>query len=214
MKSIWAGMGRLLLFWTVASTLSGAIMYPLSLVIADLLNLHIIAAVMLGSLVGGLIAGLPQSGLLKPYLRLQRDWVLMTVIGWAIALPLLIAITLLIRGWVVDLSDGYALTLYLLGAGTAGAVAGLGQWSLLRRVFERASWWLLASGVGWFMAWLAVLGFAWLLGQEQLPVSSSGADVALGLGALAGWLVGLEQGIALIGLVAQSAWERRENSVE
>lgn len=72
----------------------------------------------------------------------------------------------------------------------AGAIVGFGQWLVLRGLFHRAGWWILATAGGWMAGYL----WSFLLIPPDIDVSSIGIALlpwALnGLGAgLCQWLV-------------------------
>jgi hypothetical protein len=193
---------------------AGGIAYGLALLIASLLGIPVGLAAIASGALAGWIAGLFQQQFLRPYLHVRPAWQWTTLIGWAIAIPLIILLTLIVRELAEPLSDGYRLTLYLIGAGLAGLAASAGQWWILRSRIAHAYRWLWANAVGWAMLWLAVLGITWLIQQESLPATVD--DLALGvlLGSLAGWTLGLEQGIVMIAMFAEAIWGRHENRVE
>jgi len=75
------------------------------------------------------------------------------------------------------------------------------------------NWWLLASAVGWILAWVTALGMAWVIQElPALPTTMQDVGLALLLGGLAGGMLGLEQGVALIGLFAQMEWDARRKA--
>ena len=77
-------------------------------------------------------------------------------------------------------------------------------------MIPRHQWWLLANAVGWLMAWLGLLAVGLFLGSgDPLPSSLDRVGQAAILGGVAGFMIGLEQGVALVGLLAQRVWEER-----
>ena len=215
MKSrVWSGFGRLWLNWTAITTLAGGIVYGLSIILSALIGFPIVIAAVFAAAVGGLAAGLFQQRLLNPYIRVRPVWQWATMVGWIVGIPLAALSTLLIRSLSDSLGDGFRLTLCLLGAAAPGVIASIGQWRALRLRMLHANWWLLANGVGWAMVWLAVLGVTWFVRPDGLPTSLDDLVLASLLGTLAGWTLGLEQGIALIGMFTQAIWDAEEDRVE
>jgi hypothetical protein len=211
MIELWRRLGRLLLRWTLVSTLAGALAYGVFLGLAVILpglgpaSLSIRLAIAGGA--GGLAAGFLQRGSGKMDWRTPRTWAWATAAGWAVGLPAAAGFSVWIRPLVVDLPDGFRLGFILTGVGLIGAAAAFWQWLLLKKSLEGALWWLLANGIGWLMAWILVLAIGLFLGAgEPLPVVADRLGHGLILGACAGFVIGLEQGIALVGLIAQEAW--------
>lgn len=215
--SIWKRLGRLWIYWTVVCTVGGCVAYLvfvfLSGMVFKFLPFSGVLAILLGGTVGGIVAGLLQSRLLRGFVPISPSWMWVTAAGWSLGIPLVVLFTGWFRGFARELSQPYALTGFLVGAGISGTLAGMGQWVLLRDKIRKASWWLLASGVGWLVAWIGVAGL-WLIlgGGTPFPVEPSKLGLAVMLGGVAGWLVGVEQGIALVGLIAQEAWETRHEN--
>lgn len=86
--------------------------------------------------------------------------------------------------------------IWLIMAFGVGAVTGMPQRLVLRRQVQRASWWVLASAVGWVVAGGAVLVFGG-------PYFGAAADVAFSSGAAAGVAFGVVTGIPLVWLLRQ-----------
>jgi hypothetical protein len=215
--SIWKRLGRLWIYWTVVCTISGSIVYLVFVLLRGMVFRDLPAsgglAVILAGALGGILAGLMQSRILRLFVPIPPSWVWVTAGGWALGILLVVLFTRWFRELARDLPQPYALTAFLVGAGISGTLSGIGQWVLLRDKINKALWWLLASGVGWLVAWIGVAGL-WLVlgGGAPFPVEPGEFGLAAILGGVAGWLVGVEQGIALVGLIAQEAWEtRREN---
>jgi hypothetical protein len=111
-----------------------------------------------GGIMGGVFCGLCQWLLLIRLLPGMNRWPLMTTTGWAISWTIL--------SWLpyIPSKDTFAMDLILLIdiplAG--GAIVGLLQWLLLRRWLRQASWWVLATAVGWAIPfWLRqISGFS------------------------------------------------------
>jgi hypothetical protein len=215
MVDLWQRLGRLLVAWTVLATLGGALAYGVFLYLEPLIpglditgvGIRLAAA----GLTAGLILGLVQGRIDLAGVQLPGAWPAATAAGWAAGLPAVAGFSAWIRPLIIDLPDGYRLGFSLTGAGLIGAAAALWQWRLIKTKLKGAQWWLLANGVGWLMGWIMVLAIGLFLGAgEPLPVESSRFVHGLILGACGGFVIGLEQGVALVGLIAQEVWERKK----
>jgi hypothetical protein len=212
MVDLWRALGRLLLTWTVLTTLGGAMAYGVFMLLEPLLpgqdlagfGIRLAAAGGVGGLVLGLVQRLLETGVFP----LPGAWAAAAAVGWAAGLPAAVGVTEWLSPLTTDLPDGYRLGIALTAVGLVGAAASAWQWVLLKRRLEGALWWLLANGIGWLMAWILVLAIGLFLGSgEPLPVGTDRMFHGLILGACAGFVIGLEQGIALVGLIAQAAWK-------
>jgi len=213
MPDLWARLGRLLLTWTLAATAAGGALYAIVVLLMPVFPengvLGLAVLLPLSAAAAGAAVGFVQLRLLRPYWQVSPGWIWATVIGWPAGLGLAVGLSLLLRPLVADFPDSYRLTVYLAASGSAGAVSALGTWRYLRQITFRHSWWLLANGVVWFMAWIVVLAFGLFLGAgEPLPSTPDRLRDALILGASAGFVIGFEQAVAVVGLLAQSAWEK------
>lgn len=104
-----------------------------------------------GGVIGGGISGLCQWLILRRRVSRADGWILLTVAGWAIGW----AITLGATSFSSSVEQHIAEQVFSLAAFPAGgAIAGLGQWLLLRHNVKRAGWWILATAVSWGMAYL------------------------------------------------------------
>ncbi len=207
-------LGRLLISWTVLFMAGGAAGYGGSALLASLFagsRLPFVGLVLpLGVLTVGVALGAVQRKLLASQVNVTARWPWMTGMGMAVGLLLLVAINTGTAAFVADWSEMSRLTVFLGGAGLAGALASLGQWLILRPILPKHQWWLMANGVGWLMAWIGVLATGLALGGgEPLPATAARWGDALILGAVAGFIIGFEQGVALVGLLAQRVWEAR-----
>ncbi len=85
--------------------------------------------------------------------RFGLRWVLLTVAGWIIGLPLGF-IFVAVAGWIIGVREGSDSIILKLGLDNAAAfvcivaVVGLMQWLALRRVLLRAGFWVPASIIG------------------------------------------------------------------
>jgi len=85
--------------------------------------------------------------------RFGIRWVLLTVAGWTIGFPLGF-VFVAVAGWIIGIPEGSASIILKLGLDNAAlvivvvAVVSLMQWLALRRVVQRAGFWVLASIIG------------------------------------------------------------------
>ena len=101
---------------------------------------NIIVTGYLGVTVGGILAGVLQSLVLRRQVARAGRWVLACVGAAAVVGVVVFGVgTINVDvGWVV-------------GASLFGTVVGVLQWLVLRPQFARAGWWVLASTVGWLV---------------------------------------------------------------
>ncbi|MCB9135426.1 MAG: hypothetical protein H6636_08365 [Anaerolineales bacterium] len=212
----WKHLGKLWIYWTAATTVMGALAYPLIVGLASLLGgwpIGYWVSVPVGGGLVGLGIGYWQKRMLRAHVQVPRTWVGMTGVGWGVGFGLVVGGSVWFLGYAKTMQAWYALTIYLITAGFGGALSGMGQFGLLKRRFEKAVWWLMACAVGSLLAWLVIVGMWYFLGQgADFPSQLSQFPAMLVLGGLAGWMMGMEQGVALVGLIAQEQWERERRS--
>jgi hypothetical protein len=178
------------LAWTLA-TAAGMILgfVPFAFFVADL-NLLLMRILL--PLLAGVLVGLFQWLVLRPYLTHSVDWVLNGGAGWALGFALgLLVIQAMGRSPLGQLA---AYVLFGL------IVAGL-QWPVLRREIPHVAPWVAASIVGWALgAYLsqASLGLLAAGGGEVNQVLSS-----LVIAGLTGLVAGAITGLALVWIVRQ-----------
>jgi len=90
----------------------------------------------------GLLTGIVQYTLLRHYLPRMAWWIAATVLGWTMPMVIGRIITPL-------LERGNSIFPIMLGMLLIGVIIALPQWLLLRQRVRHASWWILASGLGW-----------------------------------------------------------------
>lgn len=92
----------------------------------------------------GLVLGIAQWLVIRPYGDRLGWWLVATAVGWVAGWGLILA------GWITPPNAG------LIGAVLSGAfigtVLGLVQWLVLNRLVYLAAWWILASAVAWSIA--------------------------------------------------------------
>ncbi len=108
-----------------------------------------------GGAIGGGFSGLVQWIILRRRMSRADGWTLLTAAAWA-------------AGWAIawvplglPFIDQHYIPghIFFLAASLAGgAVAGLGQWLLLRHNVRLAGWWIPATAVSWGIAYLPVFG--------------------------------------------------------
>jgi hypothetical protein len=93
----------------------------------------------------GLVIGFLQSILLSRYLPRMGWWIAATVVGWL--LPF--AVIRLFSGSLSPALDDNSLWSMTVAIVLIGGSMGLAQWLVLRQRVCHASWWILASVLGW-----------------------------------------------------------------
>ena len=146
----------------------------------------VVALSLLSDLVGvgvGLGVGYMQSRSLSAWLERPNHWVLASTLGMG---------GLFVVRDVVVLSGyeaPYSLPAYIL----VGAVlTGLWQWSLLRRVSDRAGWWVAGSLLGWFVPAACIA-----LGDSN-AIGPVGQAASLGAIFFGGAMLGASSGPVLV----------------
>lgn len=212
----WKPLGKLWINWTVATTVMGALAYPLIVGLASLMGgwpTGYWVGVPVGGALVGLGIGFWQWWILRVFIPVPRVWMGMTAVGWGVGFAFVAGGSVWFLTYAKMLQPWYALTIYLIAAGAGGAFSGMGQYGVLKGRLEKAVWWLMACAVGSLLAWLVMVGMWFFLGQgADFPNTLTQFPAMLLLGGLAGWMMGMEQGVALVGLLAQEAWERERKS--
>lgn len=168
-----------------------------------------LAAVLLGTLLEGVLVGVAQQAVLRDRLASlrKRIWVLATAAGAACAwiLGMIPSTALALRpqdAAASQVAEPGALVQYAL-AGVlgliAGPVLGFAQWIVLRRHVARAAWWLWANAAAWAIGMPLIF-----LGMEYVPWSGPPAAALLaiyGVCGTAGLAVGAIHGRFLVALL-------------
>jgi hypothetical protein len=177
------------MFWLLANVLSfglvGAMFHNFPLAFTFPPNLTRLgtfglASALLGGVLFGfvpaLLIGFLQRWILRRHLPLSRWWIISVSAG---------------IGLLHFFSDGFEnardLSLAVL---LSGLMVGVIQWRLLRPHLASATWWVLASGLGWYVGGL--MGSAiWVNGLEAHGRSglTTGLMYGLSTGLLLGWLL-------------------------
>jgi len=168
--------------WTLASTVGGFLGLLLGLAVIEALGMIESTAsdtagfstVFEGGIVFGMVCGsvvgIAQWIVLRKRVPRSAWWILATAVGWAIGLMTCRAL-------------GEIMGTAVYGA-VLGAVIGTAQWFFLRTHVYRAGWWILASTVGWIVAYAAYQAASTRFETLYVPVFSiiSGAITGLVLG--------------------------------
>jgi hypothetical protein len=125
----------------------------------------------------GLLTGILQYALLRPYLQHMAWWVAATLLGWLLPFVISSLLSFLI-------APGKGLLWIMLGLFLIGASIALPQWWMLRRRVEHASWWLLACGFSWW-----VIGLLNLFTSEPFAVLLAIALIPTIATSIASWLL-------------------------
>ncbi len=178
------------ILWMLVTTVGWAIGFVMGFALA-----HIGEAVepFIGSVLGGILAyvifgaasgavvGLVQWLVLRRQISRAGWWILASAAGLAVATGAGIVVAWL-TGYSIELANFAVLGRWVAVAALGGAVIGILQWFVLRRQVSRASWWVLASTLGWASC-MAVAGagmIATQMGLGPLLRSLIGGGVVLG----------------------------------
>ena len=133
--------------------------------------------------------GIMQRRIVQRHVSGARWWALASILGLGLTTVVGIAV-MLARGYSIYVGEPLApAESWIIIAAVGGAMAGVTQWSILRRQFSQAGWWVLASGAGWAVGLAVVARF--------MPVLNLAGAV---------WL-GAVTGLALVWLLRQPAKE-------
>lgn len=168
-----------------------------------------LAAIVLGTLLEGVLVGFAQENVLRARLTLirRRSWVAATAVGAGLAWVLGMVPSTVMALTTPETANGTApepgaLVQYglavVLGC-VAGPILGLAQWSVLRRVVGRAAHWLWANVVAWAVGMPVVF-----FGMDRVPWDGHPAAMFVAIYvvcAAAGLVVGAIHGQVLVRLV-------------
>ncbi|MEL6776416.1 MAG: hypothetical protein AAFO06_04100 [Cyanobacteria bacterium J06597_16] len=146
------------------------------------------------SLLGGLLIGLAQWQVLRPYLREAHRWIGTSALSWgALALFHIGAI-----GWMApDTPSLMVRGLVGLGyGGYVGGLIGIGQWWVMRPQVVRAWRWIPLSGGIWAVA----IALGWTIGGSLRAVSNLFVAEVVGL-VLAWGAIAALSGIGIVGML-------------
>lgn len=149
--------------------------------------------------IGGAVIGLAQWLVLRQQFSQAWWWVLASIVVWVF----ISSNGLGALGWVAPRDMYYISLRVVYGAieGTkVGALLGVAQWLFLKHQVLGASWWIVASTVGWAIG----LAFAWAIGAFLHVLTGVFLGEVVGL--TVGWVVvAAITGVALIWLLRASA---------
>jgi hypothetical protein len=167
------------------------------------------AAVLLGTLLEGVLVGVAQEAVLRERLASlrKRTWVIATAAGAALAwtLGMIPSTVMALRPEAVAQSPATESSALVqcalavaLGA-VAGPVLGFAQWTVLRRHVARAARWLIANAIAWAIGMPLIF-----LGMQYVPWDGPSAAALLatyGACGAVGLVVGAIHGRFLIDLI-------------
>jgi len=192
--------------WVVLSSVGCSIGLFVGFVFGSIISENIMGASALGHILGyfmlgvglGFMVGLMQWFVLRGYIPRAGLWVLLSTVGFAVAMGCAAAVTSFGYSEGSDELGDFAWVLgWTVIVALGGAVTGTLQWFVLRREVSRAGWWVLADTVGWGLS-MAVAGA--ILSECKCAYSPGGA---LGLLFGGGALLGAITGAALVWLLRQ-----------
>jgi hypothetical protein len=165
---------------TFAGWTAGFFLAILFIVVVDSLGvLQVQSPLALGMGVG---VGLAQARLFGTMVGRRSQWVLATAL--ALAAPFLVGDVSHLSGRPVP----FNLAAYVV---VGGIVVGLVQWLLLRRATPHATWWLVATPIGWLLASVFILiNDLWIRGGLRIP-GIVGALLYVGIVLAGGIVLGL-----------------------
>lgn len=180
---------RLWLWWTLATTIAGAIVGAL-----EESGFQFVATILLT----GLFIGIAQWLVLRQYIPKAFWWIVVSTLGWTIGLLLVSSDVTLdpFFQFIQFLSTLGAWSVFwmsLVGQPIVMAIFGAAQFPILRRFVRKAHWWILVSALGGALAGANSSTVAYILQPGLLP-----APFLTALTYGAGWLgYGIVTGICL-----------------
>ena len=136
-----AGERSLGIQWVVATIVGWAIGF----FVCEALKAFV-STLFVDGLVIGAFVGVAQGLVVRRRIAPMGWWVLASILGFGVGLAAGEAV-----GPGVPLIVGRALIGTIIGL-----AVGVAQWLVLRRQVARAEWWILASVVGWILAWIVI----------------------------------------------------------
>ncbi len=167
--------------WTLATTLGMLIGYLLLAFLTGSLDLGL--ARVLVPLISGLLLGLAQWLVLRPYVARAYQWIFHHASGWVVGYGLGLL--------VVQFLSGTSLGM-LLGFISFGVILALFQYPILQREVPRLGLWILGNVLGWTLgAYLSQVAVG-VFFQHALPTTFTGVLVSVGVtGLVAGAITGV-----------------------
>ncbi len=175
------------LAWTLATALGMLIGYlPLAFLVG---TLDLGAATVIVPIISGILLGLAQWLVLRPYVSKSYDWILNHAVGWVLGYTLGL--------YVVQLLSKTPLGM-LVGFVCFGVIVAVFQYPVLRREIPHIATWILANVIGWTLgAYISMLA-AGVLFQNTVPTTFTSVLVSVGI---TGLVAGAITGLALIWIV-------------
>jgi hypothetical protein len=175
--------------WTLATALGMLIGYlPLALLVG---SFDLGVARVIVPIITGVILGLAQWLVLRPYVSNSYDWILNHAVGWVVGFTLGL--------YVVQLLSKTTLGM-LVGFISFGVIVALFQYPILRREIPHLSTWILANVIGWTLgAYLSLLAVG-VFFQNAVPTTFTRVLVTVGI---TGLIAGATTAVALIWIVRQ-----------
>jgi hypothetical protein len=177
------------LAWTLATTLGMLIGYlPLAFVVGSL-DLGIARVIV--PIISGVLLGLAQWLVLRPYISKSFDWILNHAVGWVVGFTLGLFVVQQLSKTPVGM---------LLGFVIFGVIVAVFQYPVLRREIPHLGTWILANVIGWTLgAYLSQLA-AGVFFQNSAPTTFTSVLVTVGI---TGLVAGAITALALIRIVRQ-----------
>ncbi len=178
---------RLWLWWTLATTIAGAIVGAL-----EASGFELVATIFFT----GLLIGAAQWLVLRKYIPKAFWWIVISTLGWTFGLVLLSYYGSLfdpLIPFLVTLGIWRVFGMRLVTQPIVLAIFGAAQFPILRRFVRKAHWWILVSALGGALAGANSSTVAYILQPGLLP-----APFLTALSYGAGWLgYGIVTGICL-----------------
>lgn len=144
---------RFWLAWVAAVTIGWAVGWVVGEVVSPASAVAVGAAILFqGAHVVGIGAAALQALVLRRRLEQPAWWILATGVAAVISR----VVQSFVTGSVYDLSgeiDAAVITSIAASVFSSGLLVGAAQWLILRRLVERAGWWIPVSGFGLILAW-------------------------------------------------------------
>lgn len=177
---------RLWLWWTLATTIAGAIVGAL-----EASGFELVATIFFT----GLLIGTAQWLVLRQYIPKVFWWIVVSTLGWTLGLVLVssnVTLDPLIQ-FLNMLGAWYVFWMNLVKQPIVLAISGAAQFPILRRFVRKAHWWILVSALGGALQGATSSTVAYILHPALLPAPFQSA---LSYGS--GWLgYGIVTGICL-----------------
>lgn len=177
------------LAWTLATALGMLVGYlPLALLVG---SLELGVARVSVPLLTGILLGLAQWLVLRPYVSKSSDWILNHSAGWVAGFAIGLYIVQLLSKTPLGMLAGFV---------TFGVIVALFQYPALRREIPHLATWVLANVIGWTLgAYLSLLALS-VFFQNAVPNTFSSVLVTVGI---TGLVAGAITALALIRIVRQ-----------